>query len=106
MGFMRTNEATNAAAFSKDEERWAAVLRRDRSADGVFYYSVRTTGVYCRPNAPGLAEQHAASVAKACRLIETSGEMPKAYAAVRRAQRVRNELPKRGAVTEAIYDAG
>ena len=33
-----------------DEERWAAVVRRDRSADGAFYYSVRTTGVYCRPS--------------------------------------------------------
>jgi AraC family transcriptional regulator of adaptative response/methylated-DNA-[protein]-cysteine methyltransferase len=31
---------------------------------------------------------------------------PKAYAAARRAQRVRDELPKHGTVTEAIYDAG
>ena len=50
MGFMRTSEAMNAAAFSSDEERWAAVVRRDRRADGTFYYSVRTTGVYCRPS--------------------------------------------------------
>jgi AraC family transcriptional regulator of adaptative response/methylated-DNA-[protein]-cysteine methyltransferase len=26
------------------------VLARDRSADGTFYYSVKTTGVYCRPS--------------------------------------------------------
>jgi AraC family transcriptional regulator of adaptative response/methylated-DNA-[protein]-cysteine methyltransferase len=32
------------------DPRWAAVLRRDRGADGTFYYSVRTTGVYCRPS--------------------------------------------------------
>jgi AraC family transcriptional regulator of adaptative response/methylated-DNA-[protein]-cysteine methyltransferase len=25
-------------------------VRRDRGADGAFYYSVRTTGVYCRPS--------------------------------------------------------
>lgn len=50
MGFMRTNEAMNAASFSSDEERWAVVVRRDGSTDGVFYYSVRTTGVYCRPS--------------------------------------------------------
>jgi len=50
MGFMETNEAVNAASFSSDEERWAAVVRRDRGADGTFYYSVRTTGVYCRPS--------------------------------------------------------
>lgn len=35
-----------------DEERWAAVVRRDVSADGQFYYSVSTTGVYCRPSCP------------------------------------------------------
>lgn len=31
---------------------WAAVLARDPAADGRFYYSVRTTGVYCRPSCP------------------------------------------------------
>ncbi|HEY7649796.1 MAG TPA: bifunctional DNA-binding transcriptional regulator/O6-methylguanine-DNA methyltransferase Ada [Methylomirabilota bacterium] len=34
---------------STDEDRWAAVVRRDAGADGLFYYSVKTTGVYCRP---------------------------------------------------------
>jgi len=38
------------ASYATDAERWAAVQRRDRDADGVFYYSVRTTGVYCRPS--------------------------------------------------------
>jgi AraC family transcriptional regulator of adaptative response/methylated-DNA-[protein]-cysteine methyltransferase len=32
------------------DPRWAAVVARDRQADGAFYYSVRTTGVYCRPS--------------------------------------------------------
>jgi AraC family transcriptional regulator of adaptative response/methylated-DNA-[protein]-cysteine methyltransferase len=32
------------------DPRWAAVVARDRGADGTFYYSVRTTGVYCRPS--------------------------------------------------------
>lgn len=36
--------------FSGDDERWEAIKRRDRAADGAFYYSVRTTGVYCRPS--------------------------------------------------------
>jgi AraC family transcriptional regulator of adaptative response/methylated-DNA-[protein]-cysteine methyltransferase len=39
-----------STTFQNDEERWAAVQRRDRAADGEFYYSVRTTGVYCRPS--------------------------------------------------------
>lgn len=32
------------------DPRWAAVVARDPRADGQFFYSVRTTGVYCRPN--------------------------------------------------------
>src|SRR5438132_8954111 len=41
--------------FSTDDERWEAVRRRDKSADGRFYYSVLTTGVYCRPSCPSRA---------------------------------------------------
>jgi AraC family transcriptional regulator of adaptative response/methylated-DNA-[protein]-cysteine methyltransferase len=156
------------AAFTTDEARWDAVKRRDRAADDVFYYSVRTTGVYCRPScgarrpnrenvafyesreaarragfrpckrcrpdqpAPG-AEQ-AATIAKACRVIETAesepsldtlaaaagmsrfhfhrvfkaatGVTPKAYAAARRGARLRSELGRGGTVTEAAYGAG
>ena len=154
--------------FSGDDERWAAVLGHDRRADGVFYYAVRTTGVYCRPScsarrprrehvsfhatreaaeragfrsckrcrpeAAGVAEQHAAAVARACRLIETAEELPdlgtlaetagmsrfhfhrvfkavagvtpKAYGAAHRARRVRDELSRSHTVTEAIYGAG
>ena len=32
------------------DPRWAALVSRDRDADGTFVYSVRTTGVYCRPS--------------------------------------------------------
>ena len=39
-----------APVYASDDERWAAVQRRDGAADGAFYYSVRTTGVYCRPS--------------------------------------------------------
>jgi AraC family transcriptional regulator of adaptative response/methylated-DNA-[protein]-cysteine methyltransferase len=35
---------------ASDDERWEAVVRRDPKADGEFYYSVKTTGVYCRPS--------------------------------------------------------
>lgn len=45
-----TAVATSSPAFPNDDARWAAVVRRDRAADGHFYYSVRTTGVYCRPS--------------------------------------------------------
>ena len=36
--------------LSTDDERWDAVRQRQRRADGIFYYAVRTTGVYCRPS--------------------------------------------------------
>lgn len=39
----------NAEAPTLDE-RWGALLRRDRSRDGTFVYSVESTGVYCRPS--------------------------------------------------------
>jgi AraC family transcriptional regulator, regulatory protein of adaptative response / methylated-DNA-[protein]-cysteine methyltransferase len=154
--------------LSSDDERWAAVVGRDRRADGSFYYSVETTGVYCRPSCPsrmarrenvrfhascadaeragfrackrcrpdqpGLAAERADAVARACGIIETAEEMPslealasavgmsryhfhrvfkavtgvtpRAYAAGRRATRVRKALARGGSVTEAIYGAG
>jgi AraC family transcriptional regulator of adaptative response/methylated-DNA-[protein]-cysteine methyltransferase len=163
-----TRTDTDSPRFSSDDDRWGAVMRRAESADGAFYYSVRTTGVYCRPscaarrprrenvrfhatreeaeragfrpcqrcrpNEAPLSEQHAAAVAKACRVIETADEMPalealaegagmsrfhfhrvfktitgltpKAYANAHRAHRVREALTRSNTVTEAIYDAG
>jgi AraC family transcriptional regulator of adaptative response/methylated-DNA-[protein]-cysteine methyltransferase len=43
---------TNLTSFSapSDDARWTQVRARDASADGTFYYSVKTTGVYCRPS--------------------------------------------------------
>jgi AraC family transcriptional regulator, regulatory protein of adaptative response / methylated-DNA-[protein]-cysteine methyltransferase len=46
---MRTKTMTRGIATESDP-RWAAVVARDRRADGTFYYSVETTGVYCRPS--------------------------------------------------------
>lgn len=36
--------------FVTSASRWKAVVGRDPAADGAFYYSVKTTGVYCRPS--------------------------------------------------------
>jgi AraC family transcriptional regulator, regulatory protein of adaptative response / methylated-DNA-[protein]-cysteine methyltransferase len=35
-----------------NDPRWVRLLARDRTADGKFWYSVVTTGVYCRPSCP------------------------------------------------------
>lgn len=168
MTTMTISPVDSRPAFAEDAERWAAIRRRDRAADGKFFYSVRTTGVYCRPScgarlprrenvrfhascaeaeragfrpckrcrpdAPALAERHAAVVAEACRLIEAAetppdldtlaasagmsrfhfhrvfkaatGVTPKAYASASRAERLRGELRRSATVTAAIYDAG
>jgi AraC family transcriptional regulator of adaptative response/methylated-DNA-[protein]-cysteine methyltransferase len=38
------------ATVTANDARWAAVVARDPQADGLFYYAVATTGVYCRPS--------------------------------------------------------
>jgi len=38
----------HSAMITEHDPRWAAVVARDPEAD--FYYSVKTTGVYCRPS--------------------------------------------------------
>ena len=35
-----------------DDQRWQAVLERDRTLDGAFVYAVRSTGIYCRSGCP------------------------------------------------------
>ena len=88
----------------------------------------------CDPKGIGLAGRHADAVAIACRLIEQADELPsleqiakaakmspgyfhrlfkaatgltpKEYANGHRAGRVKTVLPKKGTVTEAIYESG
>jgi AraC family transcriptional regulator, regulatory protein of adaptative response / methylated-DNA-[protein]-cysteine methyltransferase len=155
-------------ASVEDDPRWARILARDKTADGHLWYSVATTGVYCRPSCPsrlanpknvqlhdtlGSAKatgfrpcrrckpdgpsfdaENAALVAKACRIIEESEEVPsldaladaigrspgyfhrvfkaatgltpKEYAAGHRAKKVRHGLATGNSVTATIYDAG
>ena len=163
-------QTTRQAAATKtlSDPRWSAVVARDRRQDARFFYSVKTTGVYCRPSCgsrranpgnvafyataaeaaaagfrpckrcrpdqPSLAAQHAATVARACRMIETAeeaptlavlaqdsgfspyhfhrlfkavaGVTPKEYANAHRTRRVQRSLQAGSTVTEAIFDAG
>lgn len=51
MGSKRKSAAVLAAGATIERDpRWAAVRARDATADGTFYYAVKTTGVYCRPS--------------------------------------------------------
>ncbi|KYF57388.1 6-O-methylguanine DNA methyltransferase, partial [Sorangium cellulosum] len=45
-----SKKAPSRAAAVEGDPRWAAVVARDARADGTFFYSVKTTGVYCRPS--------------------------------------------------------
>jgi AraC family transcriptional regulator, regulatory protein of adaptative response / methylated-DNA-[protein]-cysteine methyltransferase len=63
--------------FASDEARWDAVRRRDRAADGTFYYSVLTTGVYCRPScAARLPRRENVSFHASCAGAERAGFRP------------------------------
>ena len=38
--------------YETDDAKWQAVVEKDPSGDGEFYYSVKTTGVFCLPSCP------------------------------------------------------
>jgi AraC family transcriptional regulator, regulatory protein of adaptative response / methylated-DNA-[protein]-cysteine methyltransferase len=38
--------------FVTEKARWQALVDKDERADGQFWFSVKTTGVYCRPSCP------------------------------------------------------
>jgi methylphosphotriester-DNA--protein-cysteine methyltransferase len=63
--------------YLSDDRRWKAVLRRDPNADGKFYYSVKTTGVYCRPScAAPLARRENVAFHSSCAQAEKAGFRP------------------------------
>jgi AraC family transcriptional regulator of adaptative response/methylated-DNA-[protein]-cysteine methyltransferase len=63
--------------YKGDEEKWEAVTRRDRDADGAFFYSVKTTGVYCRPScASRLANRENVRFHPSCDDAEQAGFRP------------------------------
>ncbi|HEY2589303.1 MAG TPA: bifunctional DNA-binding transcriptional regulator/O6-methylguanine-DNA methyltransferase Ada [Tepidisphaeraceae bacterium] len=79
--------------YSTDDARWAAVASRDSGADNKFVYSVKTTGVYCRPSCkarlarrenvafhrtPDEAEREGFRPCKRCRPRESSAHLDRA----------------------------
>jgi AraC family transcriptional regulator of adaptative response/methylated-DNA-[protein]-cysteine methyltransferase len=48
---MKTKANPPASSALRDP-RWARIVARDKSADGEFWYTVATTGIYCRPSCP------------------------------------------------------
>jgi AraC family transcriptional regulator of adaptative response/methylated-DNA-[protein]-cysteine methyltransferase len=46
----KSSEIEQQAAATMADSRWAAVVAKDKTSDGTFFYSVKTTGVFCRPS--------------------------------------------------------
>ncbi|MDB5348651.1 MAG: O-6-methylguanine methyltransferase [Schlesneria sp.] len=63
-----------AMLFATEEERWQAVAERNSAADGAFFYSVKTTGVYCRTVCPSrLALRKNVAFYDSCEAAEKAG---------------------------------
>jgi AraC family transcriptional regulator, regulatory protein of adaptative response / methylated-DNA-[protein]-cysteine methyltransferase len=59
------------------DPRWEAVIARDSAMDGKFFYSVKTTGVYCRPScAARLAKPDNVGFHATCADAERAGFRP------------------------------
>ncbi|ADJ22156.1 transcriptional regulator, AraC family [Hyphomicrobium denitrificans ATCC 51888] len=73
----RANPINNGPAQLTDAARWSAVKARDASFDGKFYYSVLTTGVYCRPSCSArLARRENVAFHASCAEAERAGFRP------------------------------
>lgn len=49
---MTQQQVENAKSNAQDAQRWRAVQARDAAQDRQFVYSVKSTGVFCRPSCP------------------------------------------------------
>jgi AraC family transcriptional regulator of adaptative response/methylated-DNA-[protein]-cysteine methyltransferase len=49
---MLTKSPMSTPPSAADDPRWQRIVARDKMADGNLWYSVSTTGVYCRPSCP------------------------------------------------------
>jgi AraC family transcriptional regulator, regulatory protein of adaptative response / methylated-DNA-[protein]-cysteine methyltransferase len=71
------NTQLAAATTTVNDPRWAAVVARNPEADDAFYYSVQTTGVYCRPScAARLARPEHVRFHATCEDAERAGFRP------------------------------
>jgi AraC family transcriptional regulator, regulatory protein of adaptative response / methylated-DNA-[protein]-cysteine methyltransferase len=73
----RTHQQQPLTSLATGDARWEAVRRRDRAADGTFYYSVLTTGVYCRPSCAARRPRRAnVAFHASCEEAEAAGFRP------------------------------
>lgn len=71
------SSANHLAHKTVNDTRWQAVVARDPASDGKFFYSVETTGVYCRPScAARLARPENVRFHATCADAEQAGFRP------------------------------
>ena len=104
--------------YESDDERWAAVVNRDRQAEGHFVLCVVTTGIYCRPGCSARrprrenvrflarceeAERAGFRPCKRCRPNELSPEARRAESVATACRLIEEaqEMPDLGALAEA-----
>lgn len=64
-------------SLAEQDPRWTALVNRDPAFDGKFVYSVKTTGVYCRPVCPSrLAKPENIAFHADCAEAEKAGFRP------------------------------
>jgi AraC family transcriptional regulator, regulatory protein of adaptative response / methylated-DNA-[protein]-cysteine methyltransferase len=49
---MSTTQLSQVQTQAHTQARWQAVLQKDSTQDGKFFFAVKTTGIYCRPSCP------------------------------------------------------
>jgi AraC family transcriptional regulator of adaptative response/methylated-DNA-[protein]-cysteine methyltransferase len=84
----KLTEIEKLAAATTRDPRWQSIVTREKDADGKFFYSVGTTGVYCRPSCaarlprPENVRFHASTADaekagfRACKRCKPTGDVP------------------------------
>lgn len=81
-----SGQEKHASPAPLSDEQWQAVVENDASYDGLFYYAVKTTGIFCRPSCRSrlpnrdnvgmfsTAEQAAAARFRPCKRCKPTGQ--------------------------------
>lgn len=115
-----TNRPSHSVTKDVDSSRWQQVLARDPHADGLFFYGVKSTGIYCRPTCPSRrpaqhnvtffptadsAEQSGFRACKRCQPREAAGKQQTAIVA-KAAEFMARNASSRVSLTELARVAG
>lgn len=114
------NEYSNSVRRVVNDPRWARIVARDKTADGHLWYSVSTTGVYCRPSCPsrtanpenvtlhGTLESARATGFRPCKRCNPEGRSPEgeSTALVTKACRIIEESEEERSLEVLAEDVG